>query len=209
MRILLASAAAALAFAATPAFAQYGGSPAEQVDGAPDQPEIAESSEDEADEMSDPDEGAEAGGAAYFDNDVDVASDVDLDADADLAATGSRAVKEEDAQAGRYAAADVDVGVQAEVDIDPEIAVPTAPDGVEEDAGEPEQVAAWQGEDGRTYCRRSDGTTGLIVGGGAGALVGRGIDGGRNRGAGTIIGGVIGAVLGTAIERSASEQRCR
>jgi hypothetical protein len=63
-----------------------------------------------------------------------------------------------------------------------------------------------RGDDGRLYCRRSDGTTGTIVGGGAGALVGRGIDRRGERVTGTIIGGVVGALLGRAIERDA---RCR
>jgi hypothetical protein len=36
-------------------------------------------------------------------------------------------------------------------------------------------------EDGRYYCRRPNGTTGPIVGGAAGALIGRQIDGGRSR----------------------------
>jgi hypothetical protein len=31
----------------------------------------------------------------------------------------------------------------------------------------------WRGRDGRRYCRKPDGTTGLVVGGVAGALVGR------------------------------------
>ena len=31
----------------------------------------------------------------------------------------------------------------------------------------------WRGRDGRYRCRRPDGTTGLIVGGAAGALIGR------------------------------------
>ena len=39
----------------------------------------------------------------------------------------------------------------------------------------------WQGNDGRYYCRRSNGTTGLIVGGAAGALIGREIDRGELR----------------------------
>ena len=72
-----------------------------------------------------------------------------------------------------------------------------------------DQAQTWQGEDGRAYCRRSDGTTGLVVGGGAGALIGRGIDGGRHRGAGTIIGAIAGALIGTAIEQSANQQNCR
>ena len=40
------------------------------------------------------------------------------------------------------------------------------------------QDPVWQGSDGQYYCRRTDGTTGLVVGAGVGALVGRGIDGG-------------------------------
>lgn len=66
----------------------------------------------------------------------------------------------------------------------------------------------WRGRDGRYYCRRSNGTTGLLVGGAAGALVGRSIDGGRNRTAGTLIGGVAGALLGREVQRSSSS-RCR
>ena len=83
-------------------------------------------------------------------------------------------------------------------------------------AGPDAQGATWQGEDGRAYCRRSDGTTGLVVGGGAGALIGReiGRDGRQNRRrgrgggtAGAIIGGLIGAIVGSAVERSASEAK--
>jgi hypothetical protein len=67
----------------------------------------------------------------------------------------------------------------------------------------------WRGRDGRYYCRRSNGTTGLLIGGAAGALVGREIDGGRNRTAGTLIGGVAGALLGREVQRSSSGARCR
>jgi outer membrane lipoprotein SlyB len=68
----------------------------------------------------------------------------------------------------------------------------------------------WRGRNGRYYCRRSNGTTGLIVGGAAGALVGRSIDGGRNHTTGTIVGAVAGALAGRAIERgSDSGRRCR
>ena len=67
----------------------------------------------------------------------------------------------------------------------------------------------WRGRDGRTYCRRSNGTTGLIVGGAAGALVGRAIDGGRSRTTGTILGAAAGALVGREIQRSRSTRRCR
>lgn len=62
----------------------------------------------------------------------------------------------------------------------------------------------WRGDDGRTYCRRPDGTTGLLIGGAGGALLGRAIDGGRNRALGTILGGAAGALAGRAIERGSS-----
>ena len=65
----------------------------------------------------------------------------------------------------------------------------------------------YRGSDGRYYCRRSDGTTGLIVGGAGGALLGNVIDGGRHRTAGTLIGGALGAILGASIERN--QVRCR
>ena len=67
----------------------------------------------------------------------------------------------------------------------------------------------WRGRDGRIYCRRSNGTTGLIVGGAAGALLGRHLDGGRSRTTGTILGAAAGALLGREIQRSRSTRRCR
>lgn len=65
----------------------------------------------------------------------------------------------------------------------------------------------WQGDDGRYYCRRDNGTTGLIIGGAAGALLGRHLDGGRDRTLGTIIGAAGGALLGREIDRGGL--RCR
>jgi len=65
----------------------------------------------------------------------------------------------------------------------------------------------WRGRDGRYYCRKSNGTTGLLVGGAAGALLGREVDGGYDRTAGTVIGGVVGALLGREVDRGGS--RCR
>jgi outer membrane lipoprotein SlyB len=68
----------------------------------------------------------------------------------------------------------------------------------------------WRGRDGRYYCRRSNGTTGLIIGGAAGALIGREIDGGRNRTAGTVVGAVAGALIGREVQRSSRRgRRCR
>ena len=65
----------------------------------------------------------------------------------------------------------------------------------------------WRGDDGRYHCRRDNGTTGLIIGGAAGALLGRHLDGGRNRTLGTIIGAAGGALLGREIDRGGL--RCR
>ena len=39
----------------------------------------------------------------------------------------------------------------------------------------------WRGNDGRTYCRKDDGTTGLLIGGAVGGLLGREIDKGSSR----------------------------
>ena len=65
----------------------------------------------------------------------------------------------------------------------------------------------WRGRDGRTYCRRPNGTTGLIVGGAAGALIGRAIDTRGERTTGTILGAAAGALIGREIQRGRS--RCR
>lgn len=65
----------------------------------------------------------------------------------------------------------------------------------------------YRGNDGRYYCRRPDGTTGLIIGGAVGALLGNAVDGGRSSILGTLIGGAAGAALGREIERG--QVRCR
>jgi len=67
----------------------------------------------------------------------------------------------------------------------------------------------WRDSRGRYRCRRSNGTTGLIIGAGAGALVGRAVDGGRNRTTGTIVGAVAGALVGREVQRNSSRRRCR
>ena len=66
----------------------------------------------------------------------------------------------------------------------------------------------YRGSDGRYYCKRSDGTTGLIVGAAAGGILGNLIDGGSNRVAGTLVGGALGAIAGRSIERD-QDIRCR
>jgi hypothetical protein len=59
----------------------------------------------------------------------------------------------------------------------------------------------YRGQNGRYYCRRSDGTTGLIIGAGVGALLGNQLNVGGSATVRTIIGGAAGAVLGRAVER--------
>ena len=66
----------------------------------------------------------------------------------------------------------------------------------------------YRGSDGRYYCKRSDGTTGLIIGAVGGAALGNVIDGGRDRVAGTLIGGALGAFLGKSVDQN-SDVRCR
>ena len=65
----------------------------------------------------------------------------------------------------------------------------------------------YRGQDGRYYCRRPDGTTGLIVGGIAGGVLGNIIAPGGSETLGTILGAGAGALAGRAIERG--EVRCR
>ena len=65
----------------------------------------------------------------------------------------------------------------------------------------------WRGDDGRYYCKRDNGTTGLIIGGAVGALLGRELDGGRDRTTGTVVGAAGGALLGREIDRG--DVRCR
>lgn len=74
--------------------------------------------------------------------------------------------------------------------------------------GEPvyRNTQVWRGRDGNTYCRKSNGTTGLIIGGAAGALLGREVDGGRNRTLGTILGAAAGALIGKELDGGS---RCR
>jgi hypothetical protein len=60
----------------------------------------------------------------------------------------------------------------------------------------------YRGSDDRYYCRRSDGTTGLIVGGLAGGVLGNVIAPGDNKTLGTILGAGAGALIGRSIDRN-------
>jgi hypothetical protein len=58
----------------------------------------------------------------------------------------------------------------------------------------------YRGSDNRYYCRRDDGTTGLIVGGISGGVLGNIIAPGGSKILGTIIGAGAGALIGKAID---------
>lgn len=68
----------------------------------------------------------------------------------------------------------------------------------------------YAGTDGRYYCKRNDGSTGLIVGALGGGVLGNVIDGGHSRGVGTVLGAIVGGVAGRSVERTNNpEVRCR
>ncbi|HEX8239226.1 MAG TPA: glycine zipper 2TM domain-containing protein [Allosphingosinicella sp.] len=88
----------------------------------------------------------------------------------------------------------------------PAIALPTTP----AVAQSTYHGKTWRGSDGRIYCRKPNGTTGLVVGGAAGALAGRAIAGRGSRTTGTVLGAAVGALLGRHVERNVvSSRRCR
>jgi len=60
----------------------------------------------------------------------------------------------------------------------------------------------YRGQDGRYYCRRNDGTTGLIVGGVAGGLLGNIIAPGGSETLGTLLGAAAGAAAGRSVDRN-------
>lgn len=68
-------------------------------------------------------------------------------------------------------------------------------------------IRYWRGDDGRYYCKRSNGTTGLLVGAALGALVGRAIDTRGDRATGTIVGAAAGALIGKELAQGPT--RCR
>nr|WP_253201273.1 glycine zipper 2TM domain-containing protein [Sphingomonas quercus] len=59
----------------------------------------------------------------------------------------------------------------------------------------------YRGGDGRYYCRRDDGTTGLILGGVLGGVLGNALDNGRSSTLGTVLGAGGGALLGREVDR--------
>ena len=62
-------------------------------------------------------------------------------------------------------------------------------------------VRYWQGDDGRYYCRRNDGSTGLIVGAAVGGLLGNALGDGDSGVLSTILGAGVGGALGREIDR--------
>ncbi|TVV72698.1 hypothetical protein FOY91_13835 [Sphingomonas solaris] len=60
----------------------------------------------------------------------------------------------------------------------------------------------YRGGDNRYYCRRNDGTTGLIVGALGGGVLGNVIAPGGSKTLGTILGGGGGALLGRSVDRN-------
>ena len=65
----------------------------------------------------------------------------------------------------------------------------------------------YRGRDGRYYCRRSDGSTGLIVGGVAGGILGNIIAPGDSKTLGTLLGAAGGAIAGSAVDKQ--DVKCR
>ena len=60
----------------------------------------------------------------------------------------------------------------------------------------------YRGSDGRYYCRRSDGTTGLVVGALAGGVLGNVLAPGGSETLGTLLGAGGGALIGHEIDRN-------
>lgn len=65
----------------------------------------------------------------------------------------------------------------------------------------------WRGKDGKYYCKRDNGTTGLIIGAGVGALAGHELAGRGDKTLGVLLGAAIGGTLGRAIDRG--DLQCR
>jgi len=68
---------------------------------------------------------------------------------------------------------------------------------------------SWRDNRGQYRCRRSDGSTGLLIGAVGGALVGRTIDTRGDRSVGTLLGAVVGGLIGNSVERENNRGRYR
>jgi len=65
----------------------------------------------------------------------------------------------------------------------------------------------WKGEDGKYYCKRDNGTTGLVIGAGVGALAGHELAGRGDKLLGALLGGAAGALIGREIDRGSLQCR--
>lgn len=65
----------------------------------------------------------------------------------------------------------------------------------------------WKGRDGKYYCKRDNGTTGLVIGAGVGALAGHELAGNGDKTLGVLLGAAIGGVLGREIDRGSLQCR--
>lgn len=68
------------------------------------------------------------------------------------------------------------------------------------------RTRVWK-RDGRYYCQKENGTTGMLIGGAVGALAGHEIAGSGDRTLGALLGAAGGGLLGRAIDLS--DARCR
>ena len=64
----------------------------------------------------------------------------------------------------------------------------------------------YRGSDGRYYCKRSNGTTGLVLGGVGGGLIGNALGGGT---LGTLLGAGGGALLGKSLDQNNDRRQNR
>ncbi|MBO9576324.1 MAG: glycine zipper 2TM domain-containing protein [Sphingobium sp.] len=69
------------------------------------------------------------------------------------------------------------------------------------------QTRIYRGDDGRYYCRRSDGTTGLIIGALVGGVIGDRLDRGHSSILGAVLGASAGGLIGRELDRG--EVVCR
>jgi type II secretory pathway pseudopilin PulG len=67
----------------------------------------------------------------------------------------------------------------------------------------------YRGQDGRYYCKRNDGTTGLVIGAAAGGIFGNVIAGGHSRTVGTLLGAALGGLAGKSIDQNNADVKCR
>jgi hypothetical protein len=65
------------------------------------------------------------------------------------------------------------------------------------------ETRIYRGDDNRYYCRRSDGTTGLIIGAAIGGVLGDRIDRGHSSILGAVLGASAGGLLGRELDRGA------